>query len=231
MEFELYMVRHGETESNKTHIIQGHLNTPLSQTGLEQARLVAKHLAGTQFTLAISSDLARALKTGEIIREENSSFSEIEVWKVARERCFGECEGQGVDVMMSAIKGMNKDQIFDWGPAGGETGKQFRERVREFVKDLGKRVIKLEGNENPRVLVTSHGGFIKDFNMLLVDELSCSMPCKNGEWGRISPNTGVSRFNVVLDKEGEMQKVDCTELYYKGHLEGAEYNEPVLYGV
>ena len=211
--------------------MQGNLDIPLSQTGLEQARLVAKHLSDTQFTLAISSDLVRALKTGEIIREMNSSFKEIEVWKVARERSFGECQGHGVDVMMKAVKGMNKDQLFAWGPAGGETGKQFRERVGEFVKDLGKRVIKLEGNENPRVLVTAHGGFIKDFNVLLVDELSCSMPCSNGEWGRISPNTGVSRYNVVLGKEGGIQKVDCTELYYKGHLEGAEYNEPVLYGV
>ena len=211
--------------------IQGHLDTPLSQTGLEQARLVAKHLAATQFTLAVSSDLLRALKTGETIRDMNPSFKEIEVWKVARERSFGEMEGQGVDVMLGAVKGKNKDQIFTWGPAGGETGEQFRGRVRQFVKDLGKRVSKLEGGGVPRVLVTTHGGFIKDFNMLMVDEFSCSMPGKNGEWGRICPNTGVSRYNVVLDKEGGIKKAVCTELHYKGHLEGAEYNEPVLYGV
>ena len=68
------MVRHGETESNRTHIIQVHLDAPLSDIGLEQAQLVAKHLSSTIFTLAISSDLIRALKTGQSIRENNTSF-------------------------------------------------------------------------------------------------------------------------------------------------------------
>jgi len=235
MEFELFMVRHGETESNRTHIIQGHLDTPLSNTGLSQAKLVATYLAETEFTLAISSDLARALTTGQSIRDANSSFDDIEVWRVARERCFGKLEGQGVDNMLQEVKGKNKDQIFAWGPEGGETGSQFRDRVRQFVKDLGKRVIKCKENESPtptRVLVTTHGGFIKDFNMVMVNEYNCSMPCKDGEWGRICPNTGVSTYNMVLDEEGELQqKVVCTKLHYKGHLEGAEYNEPVLYGV
>ena len=39
--------------------------------------------------------------------------------------------------MLSAIKGE--------GPEGGEAGEQFRERVRQFVNDLGRRVPKLEG--------------------------------------------------------------------------------------
>ena len=47
----------------------------------------------------------------------------------------------------------------------------------------------------------------------------------------ICPNTGVSRYNVVLDKEGEIQKVVCTELYYKGHLDGSVLNQPAAYGI
>ena len=157
-------MRHGETDSNLTKIMQvivpwvmppliilmqGHLDIPLSQTGLEQARLVAKHLAPTSFSLAISSDLSRALKTGEAIRDGNNSFDEIEVWEVARERCFGEMQGQAAEVMLNAIKGKDKDQLFVWGPEGGETGEKFRERVRQFVKDLGRRVTKLEGEDSP----------------------------------------------------------------------------------
>merc|ERR1712013_754505 len=93
-----------------------------------------------------------------------------EVWKVARERCFGKLEGQGVDNMLQEVKGKNKDQLFAWGPEDGETGSQFRDRVRQFVKDLGKRVIKCKENESlTRVLVTTHGGFIKDFNMVMVN--------------------------------------------------------------
>jgi len=231
MEFELYMVRHGETESNRTHIIQGHLDTPLSDIGLQQAQLVAKHLSSTIFTLAISSDLIRALKTGQSIRENNKSFDDIEVWKVARERCFGEMEGKGVDVMMNAVRGKNKDQIFAWGPSGGETGSGFRDRVKLFVKDLNKRVLKLKERKDVKILVTSHGGFIKEFNMLLVNEYKCKMPCSNGEWGRICPNTGVSRYNITIGDDGKVLDVICTQLHFKGHLNDAAYSEPVLYGV
>ena len=41
---EMVVIRHGETESNRTHIIQGHLDTPLSDVGLRQADLVADYL-------------------------------------------------------------------------------------------------------------------------------------------------------------------------------------------
>ena len=66
---------------------------------------------------------------------------------------------------------------------------------------------------------------------MLVYELGCSMLCENGEWGMFCPNTGVSRYKVVQDKEGEIQKVVCTELYYKGHLEGAVFNQPATNGI
>ena len=44
IDVELVVVRHGETESNRTHTIQGHLNTPLSDVGLLQAERLAKHI-------------------------------------------------------------------------------------------------------------------------------------------------------------------------------------------
>ena len=44
IDVELVVVRHGETESNRTHTIQGHLNTPLSDVGLQQAERLAKHI-------------------------------------------------------------------------------------------------------------------------------------------------------------------------------------------
>ena len=95
VEVEVVVVRHGETDSNRLHTIQGHLDTPLSSVGLRQAESVATYLAETKFSLAISSDLKRALLTGQIIARANASLeeSEIEQWGVLRERCFGELEG------------------------------------------------------------------------------------------------------------------------------------------
>ncbi len=56
----------GETEHNKLQVVQGHLDVPLSATGLDQAELVASRLArweessGMGFDLVFSSDLSRA---------------------------------------------------------------------------------------------------------------------------------------------------------------------------
>lgn len=58
----IYIVRHGETEWNRIHKIQGHLDVPLNQTGLKQAMLVAEALKDIPFVRAFSSDLQRASK-------------------------------------------------------------------------------------------------------------------------------------------------------------------------
>ena len=95
VEVEVVVVRHGETDSNRSHTIQGHLDTPLSSLGRRQAECVATYLADTKFSQAISSDLTRALTTGQTIVRANTSLAEAEIeqWEVLRERCFGELEG------------------------------------------------------------------------------------------------------------------------------------------
>ena len=104
--------------------------------------------------------------------------------------------------------------------------------IRQFFKDLGQTIVKAEGPKPGRVLVTSHGGYIKELNMVLVKELGCSMPCQQGEYGRISPNTGVTRVSLTLEPElGAVTAARCSLLYYKDHLDGLEYHEPLHYGV
>lgn len=57
---KIYLVRHGETDANRKRIIQGQLDIPLSEIGLEQAALVASALRVIKFDIALSSDLSRA---------------------------------------------------------------------------------------------------------------------------------------------------------------------------
>jgi len=230
--FDLILVRHGETDSNRTKLIQGHLDTPLSIVGEEQVRQVAKELANTRVDLAVSSDLQRALRTGEAIVAANSSVSSLETWQEARERCFGEFEGQPAEMLISAsAKAKERGKVKEWGPEGGETGEQFRGRVKSFLSRLCKTVLAKEWEANPVVLVTSHGGFIKEFNCMIVEEFNCDMPGKKGEHGRICPNTGISRYTLDLDHVGSLSSIKCTLLHSKDHLGSLEGPEPVLYGV
>jgi len=58
------IVRHAETEENRLRIVQGQLDTQLSDAGRKQAALVAAALAVPEvpFSHAFSSDLSRSVE-------------------------------------------------------------------------------------------------------------------------------------------------------------------------
>src|SRR6267154_3896555 len=58
----VYVVRHGETDSNRHGIIQGQLDTQLNDTGLAQVAMTAEALRYVHFDIAFTSDLQRASK-------------------------------------------------------------------------------------------------------------------------------------------------------------------------
>lgn len=64
---ELYFVRHGETEWNVENRLQGRLDSPLTERGIREARLLAAHLAQEPFKAAISSSSGRAVETAKIL--------------------------------------------------------------------------------------------------------------------------------------------------------------------
>lgn len=63
----LYIFRHGETDYNKQRIIQGILDIPLNETGLQQAYALAELLSNSGIQLIYSSKLQRAHRTAEIV--------------------------------------------------------------------------------------------------------------------------------------------------------------------
>ena len=62
-----YLVRHGETEWNRTGRMQGHINVPLSGVGRRQATLLAAQLGDVRFDAIYSSDLDRAHETARLV--------------------------------------------------------------------------------------------------------------------------------------------------------------------
>ena len=42
---KIYLIRHGETEANKTFQFQGHIDNPLNSKGLCQAAALGQHLS------------------------------------------------------------------------------------------------------------------------------------------------------------------------------------------
>jgi 2,3-bisphosphoglycerate-dependent phosphoglycerate mutase len=67
---QVIIVRHGETEWNLKLIRQGHLDSPLTERGLAQAKALAERLMRERFTALYCSDLGRAFQTAHLIANE-----------------------------------------------------------------------------------------------------------------------------------------------------------------
>ncbi|XP_022251815.1 fructose-2,6-bisphosphatase TIGAR-like isoform X2 [Limulus polyphemus] len=135
--FALTLVRHGETGHNKDNVIQ---DVPLSETGLQQAEHLARHLQHQKYTHVFTSDLSRAAQTADIImkRSQVDKGSLVKDERL-RERKFGTVEGKSFKYLKQAAKEIN-DTPGSFTPSGGESVHQLRQRVMAFFKDLCQKM-------------------------------------------------------------------------------------------
>ncbi|XP_035664845.1 fructose-2,6-bisphosphatase TIGAR-like isoform X3 [Branchiostoma floridae] len=135
--FLLTVVRHGETRENKEFILQGQMNTNLSDVGYHQAGLAGKRLMNQLFTHVYTSDLNRVLQTSQVILDKNvlSKSPQVKVDKRLRERGFGEVEGKTVSELRALVE--KSGQLpQDFKPPGGESPLQVKARAEAFFHDL-----------------------------------------------------------------------------------------------
>ena len=92
----IYLVRHGQTEFNLERRRHGHLNSPLTELGHEQARRAGEVLAGLidpRDGVIFSTPLGRALETARIIADVAAIESTIIVYPDLMEIGMGSAEG------------------------------------------------------------------------------------------------------------------------------------------
>ncbi len=86
-----FFLRHGETEYNRRHIVQGWADIPLNFTGEQQAHKAAEVVKGAGISHIITSPLGRARRTAEIV----SAAAGVPIHGLderLREKSFGEYE-------------------------------------------------------------------------------------------------------------------------------------------
>ncbi|MFH1638370.1 MAG: histidine phosphatase family protein [Candidatus Woesearchaeota archaeon] len=147
---KLIIVRHGETFENSKGISQGHLNSQLSQKGIEQARRIAERLKDININVAYSSDLDRALNTCKEILKFQRNTSLIET-KILREQSKGIFEGRTKEERDQLFKG-NSVPFHEWLPEGGERLVDVWEKVIPFFEEVKAK------HQVETVLFVSHGG-------------------------------------------------------------------------
>jgi broad specificity phosphatase PhoE len=150
------LARHGETDDNRPPIrVQGFRDTPLNDTGREQARELAELVRGDGFRSLWSSDLSRARETAAIVGERIGLEPRLD--PRLREGNRGRWEGH----LFVDIARDEPELYAAWrraGPEfrfpGGESLVEQQERVLAAVADISATA------ELP-TLVVCHGGSIK----------------------------------------------------------------------
>lgn len=137
---KLFFVRHGESTYNAKRMHQ-HGQVPLSETGMKQARFVAKRFRTLPIEVIISSTYTRARQTAEVIAEETQR--EIEETPLLQElKRPSEIENLFYDDSKAvAIRKLLKDHEHDplWHYADEENFFDLRNRATAFLSFLEKR--------------------------------------------------------------------------------------------
>ena len=139
---KIYFIRHGETDWNKQHLVQGSADIDLNATGVEQATAIAKALQSIepelrQFSFYVSPQV-RAQRTMKIIcAEQPRDFASVHTDVRLRELEFGIWEGKDIEAMNQARDYPN-GQVghYNWKPEGGESYAEGVARVDSFLRDI-----------------------------------------------------------------------------------------------
>jgi len=152
----LYLLRHGQTEWNTQHRLQGcNHDSPLTDLGRKQAKLMASILAreiGSAHELQfISSPAKRARTTLGLILEELGVESDHASEERIREIDLGEWSGLTIEQVQTRFPENWKARSGDrWNvpPIGGENYLTVAERAKSWLAKLSCDTV-----------AVSHGGF------------------------------------------------------------------------
>jgi len=140
----LILVRHGESEWNRAGRIQGQVNSPLTDLGINQAKAIRDYLSGILLNQQLeiyTSPLDRALQTAEIIAQGIDYPSrKIIIEERLNDFNLGEISGTfGWDKVAEIFPEQAQLRLQDpmrFHPSGGESGAEFEARLRSLLEDL-----------------------------------------------------------------------------------------------
>ena len=150
-----HLVRHGETEWNRSRRIQGQTDIALNQSGKHQITQLGERLVSWEFSAIYASDLSRTTESAQIIRGTRNVLVQAE--SELREFSYGEWEGltfeeaQARDPEGFATRMAGRN--IDFAAPGGENMLQLIDRVRRFHDR-----VRSQHKPGDQLLVVAHGG-------------------------------------------------------------------------
>lgn len=185
---KLYLIRHGESETNLAGHYTGWAQVNLTPKGIEDAKGIRPILEGIKFDKIYSSDLIRAMKTAETaipgcVFETTPLLREIGLGSLAHKPFF------------PADAPERKQMVNGFKVFGGESNDEFHARATEFLE-------KVKALDCDTVAAFTHAGILRRALSIVFSENAntnnfvCSNCCivilelKNGKWmlsGLINP--------------------------------------------
>ena len=196
----IFLIRHGETEWNKTKRLQGNSDVQLSSNGIGQAQLLEKYLDLylPHADAIYSSTLSRAVDTAKILAKHFKL--PVTTMPELCETNFGDWEGRIIQELID-------EEPYDFGkfftsperchPPNGET----------FIAAQARAIIGIQKiiaeHDNQNVLVVAHGSI----NRLIIGA-ALDMPIHK-IWSVGQFNTAV---NILCANEGNLvvELLNCT---------------------
>ena len=162
----LYLMRHGETDWNAEHRLQGQRDIPLNDRGRSQAHSNGERLASIlpdRTALSwVASPMGRTRETMEITRRAlGLDPTDYETDRRLIEITFGDWEGHTLEELWMddpvLVKSRKKDK---WN---------FRPPAGESYADLATRTVPALADVEGDTLIVSHGGVMRTLIRSLTD--------------------------------------------------------------
>ena len=150
----LYVIRHGKTEWNVLHKLQGRTDVPLNEEGRRMAEAAREEYRDVHFDICFCSPLIRARETAEILLRDRN----IPILTDGRlmEMGFGSYEGlensfQIPDCPVNVL--FYTPELYTSPPGGAESLDALFARTGEFLRERINPLLK----EEKDVLIVGHG--------------------------------------------------------------------------
>ena len=149
----LYIMRHGKTDWNERHKLQGRTDIPLNEEGREMAKKAAELYKNVHFDVCYCSPLIRARQTAALVLAERNVPIIYDDRIV--EMSFGVYEGieNSFAIPDCPVNVLFKDPAHYQAVEKGESLEQLYKRTGEFLKEVIYPLV----NDGKDVLIVGHG--------------------------------------------------------------------------
>lgn len=195
----LYLVRHGATDSNKSGVFQGTIDTSLNEAGFLQAKKLAAKMVELAPDAIYSSNLLRAVQTAQEVAK--MCELDVKIYKELAEINLGDMQGKTAEECMRLFPeaaAAIKENPASFCSPNGESARMIYDRMRRAIGEIVAR------NPGKTVIVVSHGYAIQ---MYL--HYATGLPFEQLHQAIVS-NTSISKFEFGEDDIPKTQYINAT---------------------